>query len=125
MHYDCVVKYADEDAGTFGNFRLPATPVPPPEEAATHHNVTYVMADKLDWTEIFEDTNHPAIPVMTPIPFTAPYHPPLQQDLHNVFDWNEGTKQRTDMSRRLDLAVETGTIQPPETAAESLTMQQH
>ena len=49
----------------------PATPVPPPEEAATHHNVTYVMADKLDWTEIYEDNIHPAIPDMTPIPFTG------------------------------------------------------
>ena len=33
--------------------------------------------------------------------------------------------QRTDMSRRLDLTVETGTIQPPQTAAESLILQQH
>ena len=53
------------------------------------------------------------------------YHPPPQRDLQYVFDRNGGTKQRTDLSRRLDLAVETGTIQPPETAAESLTMQQH
>ena len=48
MRYDCVVKYADKDASTFGNFRLPAAPVPPPKEAATHHNKNYVMADKLD-----------------------------------------------------------------------------
>ena len=27
------------------------------------------MADKLDWTKIFKDANHPAIPDMTPIPF--------------------------------------------------------
>ena len=58
--------------GTSHNFRLPATPVPPPEEAATHHNETFVMADRLDWTEIFvEDTNHPTIPDMTPITYTV------------------------------------------------------
>ena len=55
----------------------------------------------------------------------AAYHPPPQRDLLYVFDWNGGTKQRTDMSRRLDLAVEEGTIQPPEIAAETLTMQRH
>ena len=27
------------------------------------------MADKLDWTKIFKDANHAAIPDMTPIPF--------------------------------------------------------
>ena len=42
-----------------------------------------------------------------------------------MFDRNGGTKQRTDMERRLDHAVESGTIQPPETAVESLTMQRH
>ena len=42
VQYDCVVKYADNDASTFGNFRLPATPIPPPKEAATHHNENYV-----------------------------------------------------------------------------------
>ena len=55
----------------------------------------------------------------------AAYHPPPQRDLRYVFDRNGGTKQRTDMEQRLDHAVETGTIQPPETAVESLTMQQH
>ena len=29
------------------------------------------MADKLDWTEIFEERNHPTIPDMTPIPFAG------------------------------------------------------
>ena len=42
-----------------------------------------------------------------------------------MFDRNGGIKQRTDMERRLDHAVESGTIQPPETAVESLTMQRH
>ena len=69
MRYDAVLKFADEGAETFRDYRLPASPITPPgeEEQAIHHNVTYVMADKLDWTEIFEDTNHPAIPDMTPI----------------------------------------------------------
>ena len=53
------------------------------------------------------------------------YHPPPQRDLQYVFDRNGGTKQRTDLSRRLDLAVEEGTIQPAATAVESLTMQRH
>ena len=54
------------------------------------------------------------------------YHPPPQKDLQYVFNHNDGgTKQRTDMDRRLDLAVETGTIQPLEIAAESLTIQRH
>ena len=53
----------------------------------------------------------------------AAYHPPPQRDLRYVFNRNGGSKQRTDMSRQLDLAVEQGTIQPPETAVESLTMQ--
>ena len=45
MRYDYVVKYADKDAGTFCNFKLLANPIPPPKEAATHHNETFVMAD--------------------------------------------------------------------------------
>ena len=71
MRYDAVIKFADKDAGTFRDYRLPATPIPPPEEHAVHENETFVMADKLDWTEIFEDTNHPTIPDMTPIPYTG------------------------------------------------------
>tara|TARA_B110001450_G_scaffold216698_1_gene210366 strand:+ start:408 stop:791 length:384 start_codon:yes stop_codon:yes gene_type:complete len=51
------------------------------------------------------------------------YHPPPQQDLMLAFHQNGGTKQRTDMDIRFDLAVETGTIQPPETAVESWTRQ--
>ena len=40
----------------------------------------------------------------------AAYHPPAQRDLQYVFDRNGEVKQRTDMDRRFDLAVETGTI---------------
>ena len=71
MCYDTVIKYADKDAGTFRDYRLPKNPITPPEEAATHHNETFAMADKLDWAEIFEERNHPTIPDMTPIPFTG------------------------------------------------------
>ena len=71
MHYDAVLKFVDEDAGTFDNVRLPTKPVPPLEEAADHENETYVMADKLDWTKIFEETNHPTIPDMKPITYTG------------------------------------------------------
>ena len=71
MRYDCVLKYAYEDAGTFHNCRLQADPIPPPEESTTRHNEIFVIVNKLDWIEIFEDANHPAIPDMTSIPFTG------------------------------------------------------
>ena len=50
------------------------------------------------------------------------YHLPPQRDLMFVFDCNGGTKQQTDMEQKLERAVETETIQPPETAVESLTI---
>ena len=55
----------------------------------------------------------------------AYHHLPPQRDLQYVFDRNGGTKQRTDMEQRLDKDANEGTIQPPETATEALTMQQH
>ena len=49
MRYDCVVKYADKESGTFRNFKLQTNPISPPEEQqAVHHNVTFKMANKLD-----------------------------------------------------------------------------
>ena len=53
----------------------------------------------------------------------AAYHPPPERDLRYVFDQNGGTKQGTRLERRLDLAVETGTIQPAATAVESIPVQ--
>ena len=44
----CVVKYADKDAGTVCNFRIPNNLIPPPEEETTHNSEIFVMADKLD-----------------------------------------------------------------------------
>ena len=32
MRYDAVLRYADADAGTFHNFKLPANPIPPPQK---------------------------------------------------------------------------------------------
>ena len=43
-------------------------PIAPPEEVATCHNEKFVMANKLDWTQIFDDPNNLPIPDMTPIP---------------------------------------------------------
>ena len=53
----------------------------------------------------------------------AAYHPSPQRNLQYVFDQNGGIKQRTDMERRLDLAMETETIQLSETTVESITVQ--
>ena len=48
---------------------LPANPITPPQQQVTHHNETFIMANTLDWTKIFKDTNFPAIPDMTPIKY--------------------------------------------------------
>ena len=73
--------------------------------------------------EAVEELTHSLLQASDNVRRRAAFHPPAQRDLQYVFDRNGGTKKRTDMSRRLDLAVEQGTIQPPETAVESLTMQ--
>ena len=65
MCYDYVIKYAAKMLVPLVTlFRLlPATPVPPSEEVATHHiNEMFV---KLDWTESFKDTNHSIISDIT------------------------------------------------------------
>ena len=40
MRYDAVLKFADEGAETFHDYRLPAVPITPPgeEEQAVHHS---------------------------------------------------------------------------------------
>ena len=71
MCYDAVLRYADKGTGTFHNFKLlPANPIPPPEDEVVHDNERFVI-DKLNWTEIFQDTNNPEVSDMTPIPFTG------------------------------------------------------
>ena len=52
MRYDCVLRYADKDTGTFHNFKLPANnPIPPPGDKAIHDSASFVT-NKLNWTEI-------------------------------------------------------------------------
>ena len=75
--------------------------------------------------EAVEELTHSLLQGGDSVQKQVAYHPPPQRDLQNVFNRNGGTKQRTDMERRLDLAVEQGTLQPPETSIESLTMQRH
>lgn len=54
------------------------------------------------------------------------YHPPPQRDLTRVvFDCNGGIKQQSHTSRRLESAVETGTIQTADTAVENVQRQRH
>ena len=47
MHYDAVLRYADEDAGTFHDFKLPANTIPPPQNEVSHDNERFVI-DKLN-----------------------------------------------------------------------------
>ena len=66
MRCDCVVKYADVLFVTLNYQPIQF------EEATTHHNKTFVMANKLDWTKmIFEDANHPEILDMILIEYTG------------------------------------------------------
>ena len=53
-----------KDALNFVSFNLPANPIGSPVGKITHHNANFVV-NKLNWTEIFEDTNYPAIIYMT------------------------------------------------------------
>ena len=43
MRYDAVLRYADEDAGTFHDFKLPAIPIPPPQDEVIHENERFVI----------------------------------------------------------------------------------
>ena len=43
MRYDAVLRYTDEDAGTFHDFKLPANPVPPPQDVVIHDNERFVI----------------------------------------------------------------------------------
>ena len=70
MCYDCVLRYADEDTSTFHNFKLPANPFLPPQNEVVHDNELFVI-DKMNWTEVLQDTNNPEVRDMTPIPFTG------------------------------------------------------
>ena len=74
----------------------------------------------LTMDEAVEELTHSLLQGGGSVRKRAAFHPPPQRDLQYVFDQNGGTKQRTDLERRLDLAVETGTIQLAATAVESV-----
>ena len=58
MCYDAVLQFADEGADTFHDYKLPAIPIPPPEDEVIHDNELFVI-DKLILTEIIQGTNNP------------------------------------------------------------------
>ena len=65
IRYDAVLRFADKNAGTFHDFKLPAIPIPPPEDEVIHDNERFVIY-KLNWTEIIQDTNNPEVNDMEP-----------------------------------------------------------
>ena len=71
MWYASLLKYTGKDDLNFVDYEqhIPANLIRLPQQEATHHNKNYVMADKLDWTKIFEDTSYQAIPDMTSIKY--------------------------------------------------------
>ena len=70
MRYDAVLRFADEGACTFHYYKLPAIPIPPPQDEVIHNQELFVI-DKLNWTEIIQGTNNPEVPDMEPIPYTG------------------------------------------------------
>ena len=58
MRYDAVLRFADEGADTFHDYKLPAIPIPPPDDEVMHDNEIFVI-DKLNWTEIISGENNP------------------------------------------------------------------
>ena len=63
-----LLKSVNRDTITFDSFNLPANPITHAKEEINHHNGKFVM-DKLNWTEISEDTNYPEIPDITLIEY--------------------------------------------------------
>ena len=63
MWYNSLLKYANEDALNFTGYeqRLPANPISPPPQEATHCNERFIKADTLNWTEIFKDMSYIAM----------------------------------------------------------------
>ena len=70
MRYDAVLRFADESADTFHDYKLPAIPIPPPEDEVMHDNELFVI-DKLNWTEIIQGTTNAEVSDMEPIPYTG------------------------------------------------------
>ena len=70
MRYDAVLRFADEGADTFHDYKLPAIPIPPPQDEVIHNQELFVI-DKLNWTKIIQGTNNPEVSNMEPIPYTG------------------------------------------------------
>ena len=67
----CLIKVYQQRCSYLWLFQSIANSIPPPVEEAIHNNETFetfvMMANKLNWTQIFEDTNYLDIPDMTPM----------------------------------------------------------
>ena len=68
MQYDTVLKYVDKDAANFDTFQLPTNPIPLPNQEETVGATKQLMMKAINWTQVFEDTNNPPIPIL-PMPF--------------------------------------------------------
>ena len=68
MRYDTVLKYVNENAASFDMFKLPIDPISPPNQEETVGATEYLMTKAINWTQVFEDTNNPPIPI-SPFPF--------------------------------------------------------
>ena len=68
LQYDSIIEYVDESAFNFNQYHLPISPVPTPSTTATVGATKYTMTDMIDWTRVFEETEHPPIPIL-PISF--------------------------------------------------------
>jgi hypothetical protein len=62
-------KSVNRDTLTFDSFNLPANPITHAKEEINHHNNGKFVMDKLNWTEISEDTNYLEIPDITLIEY--------------------------------------------------------
>ena len=70
MRYDAVLRFADEGTDTFHDYKLPAIPIPPPQDEVIHNQELFVI-DKLNWTKIIQGTNNPEVNDMEPILYTG------------------------------------------------------
>ena len=70
IRYDAVLRFADNNAETFHDFKLPAIPIPPPQDEVIHNQELFVI-DKLNWTEIIQGTTNAEVSDMEPIPYTG------------------------------------------------------
>ena len=62
-------KSVNRDTLNFDSFNLPANPITHAKEEINHHNNGKFVMDKLNWTEISEDTNYLELPDITLIEY--------------------------------------------------------